>query len=116
MKAFIEYVVKALVDFPDEVDVREVAGDRMIVFELRLNKSDIGKVIGKQGRTIQSLRTLVNSASAKQGKRSVIEIIEEKPQDGATPSAAVTSSSSENSGATIAPTSDPSNPGSGTQL
>jgi len=81
MKAFIEYVVKGLVDFPDQVDIREVAGERMVVYELRLNKSDIGKVIGKQGRTIQSLRTLVNSASAKQGKRAVVEIIEDKPQE-----------------------------------
>jgi predicted RNA-binding protein YlqC (UPF0109 family) len=82
MKAFIEYVVKALVDFPDQVDIREVNGERMLVYELRLNKSDIGKVIGKQGRTIQSLRTLVNSASAKLGKRAVVEIIEDKPPEG----------------------------------
>jgi uncharacterized protein len=100
MKAFIEYVVKALVDFPDQVDIREVAGDRMVVYELRLNKSDIGKVIGKQGRTIQSLRTLVNSASAKQGKRAVVEIIEDKPQDGTT----------------IAPAVDVSNPEAPPQL
>ncbi len=85
MKAFIEYVVKALVDYPYQVDIREVNGERMTVYELRLNKSDIGKVIGKQGRTIQSLRTLVNSASAKQGKRAVVEIIEDKPQDGSAP-------------------------------
>lgn len=81
MKAFVEYVVKALVDFPQEVDVRENNTDRAIVFELRLNKSDIGKVIGKQGRTIQSLRTLVNSAGAKLGKRAMLEIIEEKATD-----------------------------------
>ena len=79
MKAFIEYVVKALVDFPAEVDVREADGIRVTVYELRLNKSDIGKVIGKQGRTIQSLRTLVNNASSKVGKRAVVEIIEDKP-------------------------------------
>ena len=91
MKAFMEYVVKALVDYPDQVDVREVEGERTTVYELRLAKTDIGKVIGKQGRTIQSLRTLVNGASAKQGKRSMVEIIEEKPYEkpgqepGATP-------------------------------
>ncbi len=79
MKAFVEYVVKALVDFPDEVNVREAEGIRVTVYELRLNKSDIGKVIGKQGRTIQSLRTLVNNASSKVGKRAVVEIIEDKP-------------------------------------
>jgi predicted RNA-binding protein YlqC (UPF0109 family) len=86
MKEFIEYVVKALVDFPDQVDVRQVDGDRTLVFELRLNKTDIGKVIGKKGRTIQALRTLVNGASGKLGKRSMVEIIEEgKPAAGSQP-------------------------------
>ncbi len=56
MKAFVEFVVKALVDFPDQVDVREVDGERAVVYELRLNKTDIGKVIGKQGRTILIFR------------------------------------------------------------
>lgn len=79
MKAFIEFVVKALVDFPNEVDIREVEKDRNVIYELRLNKTDIGKVIGKQGRTIQSLRTLVNGASIKAGKRAMVEIIEDKP-------------------------------------
>jgi uncharacterized protein len=80
MKPFIEYVVKSLVDFPDQVDVREVEGEKMTVFQLRLNKADVGKVIGKQGRTIQALRTLVNGGSIKQGKRAVVEIIEEKKE------------------------------------
>ena len=52
MKAFVEFVVKALVDHPDEVDVKEVDGERVVVFELRLNQTDVGKVIGKSGRTI----------------------------------------------------------------
>ncbi|NQU10149.1 KH domain-containing protein [bacterium] len=76
MKAFIEYVVKALVDHPEEVQVTEVDGERVVVFELRLNQGDIGKVIGKSGRTITAIRTLLTSAAAKQGKRSMIEIIE----------------------------------------
>ena len=79
MKEFIEYAVKELVDFPNEVDVRQVDGDKTVVFELRLNKTDIGKVIGKRGRTIQALRTLVNSAGGKPVKRAMVEIIEEKP-------------------------------------
>lgn len=79
MKAFVEYVVKSLVDFPDQVDIREMDGERAMVYELRLNQSDVGKVIGKQGRTIQALRTLVNGASVKQGKRAMVEIVEEKP-------------------------------------
>jgi len=76
MKAFIEYVVKELVDHPDEVDVREVDGERVVVFELRLNPTDIGKVIGKSGRTITAVRTLLTSAAAKHGKRAMLEIIE----------------------------------------
>jgi predicted RNA-binding protein YlqC (UPF0109 family) len=76
MKAFVEYVVKALVDHPGEVDVREVDGDKVVVFELRLNPTDIGKVIGKSGRTIMAIRTLLTSAAAKQGKRAMLEIIE----------------------------------------
>ena len=76
MKAFIEFVVKALVDYPEQVEIREVDGDRVVVFELRLNQTDIGKVIGKSGRTITAIRTLMTSAAAKQGKRAMIEIIE----------------------------------------
>lgn len=76
MKAFIEFVVKALVDHPEQVDVREVDGERVVVFELRLNQTDVGKVIGKSGRTITAIRTLLTSAAAKQGKRAMLEIIE----------------------------------------
>src|ERR1044071_3626158 len=79
MKEFVEYVVKALVDYPDEVSVREVDGERTVVFELRLNKTDIGKVIGKNGRTISALRSLLTSAAAKQGRRAVLEIVEDQP-------------------------------------
>lgn len=76
MKAFIEYVVKALVDHPEQVDVREVDGERVVVFEVRMNQTDIGKVIGKSGRTITAIRTLLTSAAAKHGKRAMLEIIE----------------------------------------
>ncbi len=76
MKEFVEFVVKALVDHPEEVDVREVDGERVVVFELRLNQTDIGKIIGKSGRTITAIRTLLTSAAAKQGKRAMLEIIE----------------------------------------
>jgi hypothetical protein len=74
MKAFIEYVAK--VDHPEEVDVREIDSERAVIFELRLNQTDIGKVIGKSGRTITAIRTLLTSAAAKQGKRAMLEIIE----------------------------------------
>jgi hypothetical protein len=76
MKAFIEYVAKGLVDHPEEVDVREIDGEHAVIFELRLNQTDIGKVIGKSGRTITAIRTLLTSAAAKQGKRAMLEIIE----------------------------------------
>lgn len=76
MKQFIEYVVKALVDYPEQVDCKEVDGERVVVFELRLNPTDVGKVIGKSGRTITAIRTLLTSAAAKSGKRAMLEIIE----------------------------------------
>jgi predicted RNA-binding protein YlqC (UPF0109 family) len=76
MKEFIEYVVKALVDYPEQVDVKEVDGERVVVFELRLNPTDVGKVIGKSGRTITAIRTLLTSTAAKSGKRAMLEIIE----------------------------------------
>jgi len=92
MKAFIEFVVKALVDHPDEVDVKEVDGERVVVFELRLNQTDVGKVIGKSGRTITAIRTLLTSAAAKQGKRAMLEIIE---PEGRRPEPAATSTPTE---------------------
>ena len=76
MKAFIEYVVKELVDYPEQVEIREVDGERVVVFEVRLNPTDVGKVIGKSGRTITAIRTLLTSAAAKHGKRVMLEIIE----------------------------------------
>lgn len=74
--SLIEYVVKALVDFPDGVRVSAVKGEQTTVIELHVAKEDLGKVIGKQGRTAQSLRTILNAASTKMKIRSVLEIIE----------------------------------------
>lgn len=76
LKDLIEYVSKSLVDVPDEVDVKEVVGEQTTVIELKVDKSDLGKVIGKQGRTARALRTILNAASTKLKKRSVLEIIE----------------------------------------
>ena len=76
MKSLIEQIVKALVDRPEEVSVAEVAGERTIVFELRVVKSDIGKVIGKQGNTARAMRTIISAAGSKLGKRCVLEILE----------------------------------------
>ncbi|KAF0121509.1 MAG: hypothetical protein FD151_1207 [bacterium] len=76
MKGLIEYIAKSLVDSPDEVVVSEVHGERTSVIELRVAKEDLGKVIGKQGRTARAMRTILSAASTKIRKRSVLEIIE----------------------------------------
>ena len=76
LRDLIEYVSKALVDMPDEVDVNEIVGEQTTVIELKVDKTDLGKVIGKQGRTARALRTILNAASTKLKKRSVLEIIE----------------------------------------
>jgi len=76
LRTFIETVAKALVDQPDYVDVREISGERTTVFELRVGEGDLGKVIGKEGRTARAIRTLLSAVAAKQGKRAVLEIIE----------------------------------------
>jgi predicted RNA-binding protein YlqC (UPF0109 family) len=76
MKEFIEYIVKNLVDHPDEVKIQEIEGSRTTVYELRVGQSDLGKVIGKEGRTAKSLRTLLAAVAARQGKRAVLEILE----------------------------------------
>jgi predicted RNA-binding protein YlqC (UPF0109 family) len=76
MKELIKYIAKALVDNPEQVEVSEVEGNRTSVLELKVAKEDLGKVIGKQGRTARAMRTILNAASAKLKKRSVLEIIE----------------------------------------
>ena len=76
MKELVEYIAKSLVDAPDDVAVKEVAGDRTSVLELSVAQEDLGKVIGKQGRTARALRTILSAASTRAGKRSVLEILE----------------------------------------
>jgi len=76
MKELIEYIAKALVDNPDHVQVSEVKGNQTCVLELKVNKEDLGKVIGKQGRSARAMRTILSAASTKLGKRTVLEIIE----------------------------------------
>lgn len=76
MVDLIEHIAKALVDNPDEVNVSEITGERTSVIELAVAKEDLGKVIGKQGRTARAMRTLLTAASTKLNKRSVLEIIE----------------------------------------
>jgi len=76
LKEMIEYIAKSLVDNPDEVHVSEVEGEQTSVIELKVAKEDLGKVIGKQGRTARAMRTLLGAASTKARKRSVLEILE----------------------------------------
>jgi predicted RNA-binding protein YlqC (UPF0109 family) len=76
MKDLIEYIAKALVDHPEEVSVSEIEGENTSVIELKVAKEDLGKVIGKNGRTARAMRTILSAASTKIRKRSVLEIIE----------------------------------------
>ncbi len=76
MKELVEQIAKALVDSPDEVRVRAVEGEQVTVLELRVAQSDLGKVIGKQGRTARSIRTILGAAGMKLKKRFTLEILE----------------------------------------
>jgi len=76
MKELIKYIAQALVDNPEEVQVTEVEGEQTSVIELKVAKEDLGKVIGKQGRTARAMRTILSAASTKVRKRAVLEIIE----------------------------------------
>ena len=76
MKDLIKYIAQSLVDNPDKVEVSEVHGEQTSVIELRVAKEDLGKVIGKQGKTAKAMRTILSASSAKVHKRTVLEIIE----------------------------------------
>jgi len=76
MRDLVAYIAKALVDKPDDVEVTEIEGEQTSVIELKVAKEDLGKVIGKQGRTARAMRTILSAASTKIRKRSVLEIIE----------------------------------------
>ncbi len=76
MKELITYIAKALVDNPEAVEVMEFEGEKTTVLELRVSQEDLGKVIGKQGRTARAMRTILNAAATKIKKRAVLEILE----------------------------------------
>ncbi len=76
MKDLIKYIAQALVDDPDQVEVFEVKGNQTLIIELKVAKKDMGKIIGRQGRTAQAIRLILGAASAKVKKRAVLEIIE----------------------------------------
>jgi hypothetical protein len=76
MKELIKYIVQAMVDHLEQVEVSEVEGDRVSVLELKVAKEDMGKIIGKQGRNAQAIRTILSAAAGKVKKRTILEIIE----------------------------------------
>jgi len=76
LKEVLEYVAQALVDEPDAVEVTEVAGERSMILQLRVAPDDMGKVIGKRGRTVKALRSLVRAAGSRQGVTTLVEIVE----------------------------------------
>lgn len=81
MQGFLEYLVKGLVNHPDEVSITPAERSGMTVYELRLHPEDVGRVIGKQGVTINAIRSLLTAGSAKKGLRCSLEIVEDRPAD-----------------------------------
>jgi predicted RNA-binding protein YlqC (UPF0109 family) len=79
MQAFLEYVIKGLVQNPEAVSITPVERDGMTVYELRLHQQDVGKIIGRHGMTINAIRSLLLAGSAKKGLRCSVEIVEDKP-------------------------------------
>jgi len=76
LKELIELIIKGIVDNPDKVEINEIVGEKSSIYEVKVASDDIGKVIGRQGRNIKSIRTIVNAAAQKDDKRVVIEIVE----------------------------------------
>jgi len=76
LKELIELIIKGIVDNPDKVEINEVIGEKSSIYEVKVDSDDIGKVIGRQGRNIKSIRTIVNAAAQKDDKRVVIEIVD----------------------------------------
>ena len=76
MKEFLEFVIRQLVEFPDEMMLTEIPGGKTTVFKLQLRQSDVGRIIGRNGQTIQAIRALLNSSAARHGQRATLEIVE----------------------------------------
>ncbi|TCK60002.1 KH domain-containing protein [Seleniivibrio woodruffii] len=76
MKELVEFIVKSLVDKPEAVSLKEVEGEKAAILELRVDSADLGKVIGKQGRTAKAIRTVINAAGVKNGKKVILEILD----------------------------------------
>ena len=76
LKDLITYIAQSLVDNPEEVSVKEIASERSVIYEVHVSEKDLGKIIGKEGRTAKAMRTIVAASSMKHGKRAVLEIVE----------------------------------------
>ncbi len=81
MKDFVAYIVKNLVDHPDKVKINEIGGTHTVILELSVEKSDIGKIIGKRGKTINAIRTLLMSVASRNGLRVNLEILEDEEDE-----------------------------------
>lgn len=76
MKQILETIAKSLVDAPNEVQITEIDGDKTVIFELRCNAKDVGKIIGKSGKTVGAMRTILSSMAAKQGRKAMLEVVD----------------------------------------
>ncbi|HJX25597.1 MAG TPA: KH domain-containing protein [Chthoniobacterales bacterium] len=76
MKEFLEFVIRQLVDYPDEVMLSEIPSGRMTIFKVQMRQSDVGRIIGRNGQTIQAIRALLTSSAARHGQRATLEIVE----------------------------------------
>ena len=76
MRQFLEFIIRQLVEFPDEVMISEVANGRMTVFRLRMRQTDVGRIIGRNGQTIRAIRALLTSAAARHGEKATLDIVE----------------------------------------
>ena len=76
MREFLEFVIRELIEFPDDMVLTEIPSDRTVIFKLQLRPGDVGRVIGRSGQTIQSIRALLASSAARHGQRAVLEIVE----------------------------------------
>lgn len=76
MKQLLEAIIRELVDHPEEIKIAEIDGEKTVVFELRCNEGDLGKVIGKNGKTVSAIRTILSTIAAKQGRRAMLEVVD----------------------------------------
>ncbi len=76
VKELLEHIVKSIVDKPEQVEIREIPGERVVIYELKVASEDLGKVIGKEGRTAKAIRTIISAVSLKRGKKAIVDILE----------------------------------------